>query len=510
MVELAIFPKPYNRKSTQFARIRLHRSNLLLSLVFVFALISGDADAKTADPCTFMGNIETRLESSAGFWSTIDNIYSRVNGFFGEEYLEELSETDKAVRFTNQRGYFFVLDCGNPKEERRIAKAGMFGVGNIFLPKKYRYFTTNGKIKKYLYGLSEYGLYVFIRDDKLTKMTDDEGYVFNNSDTIIQFCTNGRYCSGQSKEFTERHHFATLKADILRTKMQEIETSQGCAKLPVSIYLYNERSGKNEVQFRNADIEYCHRSKWNGIRAYTKKIAESKLKSLYIKGQYFYLLSKPVAQKLPFVVSRINCEKQKVLKKKSAFSLGASLNAGLDFVIKTTLNGKAEINYDIEDAEVFDNETQYLFLTYSIFPHNYNAILPSGVNDLIIEHKCVGRTPDETKEIFLHVDPASATAISLNVSELQQKAREFVPTQWKPSTSGRMRGYTWRIFELRQYEKWRNLMWEFVSNDLTSVLPDDVDGEFRRDLASFYLAVLMASSFEYVEENADQEEPFWR
>lgn len=471
------------------------RNIIIILFIGLILLINTNTSHADNDPCNFLGNIQSQIDTEQGVKNTFNRIYQKIHNFVESPFFSELNEEEKGIYFTRQPGFYFTLDCSDLSHKRRIDKIGMFGVGDHFKPVKKKVFSN----ETYYFGLRKSGLLSFVRKKDLRKMKSQEVYFFNKTVSATYFCTNDINCEGLNKEFNARHHYATMPfAQFAKT----LPSPRKCTKMNVSIF-NGKKSLSEGPEYKKAQLKYCLESHDNGIFSISLDGAEQKFNSLSITGQYFYLSSKSLRDKIPFIFTKKTCNTKKEIKKSSVMSLGGSISAGADFKI-LKIEGKAGTEIEIEslEQEVFEKDKQYIFQNYTATLQKTTPKPRKIVNDIVVTQTCEdsNSAPTKLNEVKINYSPEEDKIISLYIPEIDKTARNKISGVWatRATSSSRLKGRTWAIASVEQNMLWKKFLFGKMYKDLKGVLVEDDEQDFLIDYAIYYSDLFMAVSFEFV------------
>lgn len=476
--------------------------NFLFGLFLINQFIVTSTSYAT-DPCSLLENLTINLETKDGVISTIGKICGRLTNLITQDYFNSLKPEEEGIYFTRKVGFYYTLDCSS-EDSNRLERIGLFGVGDLFKPIKKKIISG----EEYFFGPTRTGLYVLVRKDFLRKMEKDLVYLFNKNFTPVEFCTNGNNCGGNNREINARFHYAAMNKEAF----VKSNIGDNCVKLDVSVYNGMKDPGLNnelEAEYDNVELEYCFNDHKNGIYAKEQHEVDEIFNDLPITGQYMIFSSQSLRDKIPFIITRKDCQNKTTITKNTTMSLGGSIGAGADFkVIKTEGSGAVKIQWTSDNVEIFDQDKQYLYQSYTSVEKNKdsgNTLENTVINDIQITQNCDGKSiPTKLKEIIIYISPNEKKMLSVNPEELDTQAREKINGAeiWlTASSTSRNKGRAWLIGSLKQQQQWRELIFNKIYRDLDGVLALENDDPIRIDYAFYYTSLLMSTVFEYVPEN---------
>ncbi|PSW10288.1 hypothetical protein C9J01_18940 [Photobacterium rosenbergii] len=469
------------------------RNNFILVLLF----FSVRSFAVQGEVCSFFYNLEKQMNNNNS--QIITEMLDRFRTQTANKILQPLTDTEIGYYFTVDRGYYFNLDCQDLSEPGRLSETGMFAIGDRFKPVKKIKFNGND----YYYGIRSSGLMSFVRVDKTRKIETDKVYFVNRTLEKSFFCTNENNCSGVSKEFSIRNHYAVMgKKDFIY--------NGGCKKFNVQVYQRNEEKGSELIiPFPNTinSIQYCNT---NDIFKFDHVDTEVFFDGTPIVGHLVLLSSKELKKLIPNISDVKNCD-EKIVQVKSELDR-IKLNFGLD-LSKIYAKFSSELEHEIESKyEVIRTLDRGVFIKFLSFSIESSKMKILNDNDILIVE--LMQTCD--KHVKKPVDFANATfninadkeiEVDIDREDLTKEARTkgedgnkfvdwVIETQSKPA---RKNGQTWIIRGIRQHIEWRDFIQHKFEEQLVEFLDED-DLIYKDRMARYFTMLFMSTSFIYIKD----------
>ncbi|MGL6312575.1 hypothetical protein [Vibrio sp. WXL103] len=470
------------------------KSALIISLIFLSFQVRA-----ASDPCQSFDKVNPDIDSKEGIIETLKRIKDRLIEQGESSHFDKLNSKERSIYFTRRTGFYYTLDCSNPETKKNISRIGLFGVGDQFRPIRKHIFDG----ETYYFGLRSTGLHSLVKKSDLRILKPNNIYFFNRTKDITNFCTNKINCTGKDKEFSSRHHYAVMKLSDYRA----IEPTEECMVYNVAIY-NGSKPEENGPEFKKAQLKYCRNSHDNGIYSGFLNQSEKNFNLLPITGKYSLLPSNRLKEKVPFLFTSKKCGTRATVMKRGYLSLGGSIGAGFDFfVVKSNVEGKASIEYDIRYEEIFEANKQYIYRNYSMI--TIKGDNPDNlINDIIITQGCKESLANTTNEIKINISNSGDQVISLKIKKLDELSRKFFSSSgvWTTGVNSteRNQGKAWIIAGLEQYKQWREAIFSNVVNELRSIISEPSDTEMLQhnrlivDYAYYFTDIFMATAFVYV------------